>query len=109
MSRHYVTSRTGQKFVYGFDNPLQQYFLDRIKSAEEITAEQKKLNALLQDANNRGELVDYREVTEIVDIIGPLSGVYGSHSKLMEEMVKYRIWNLIPESRKEAIVFDLPF
>lgn len=82
MSQHYVNGDYEGKsviFVYGFDNPLTEYFLS-------------------------AETKDDRW-----DLVGTLAGVYGSHWNLYEALVGNGVWEKIPADHQFAIMGDLAF
>ena len=82
MSQHYADGQFEGKiviFTYGYDAPLQEYFL---------SAETK---------DDRWELV------------GTLGQAYGNHYNLYSAMVEHGIWGKIPANHQVAIMGDLPF
>ena len=89
MSRFHITTPTGDQFVYGYDRPTQQYFLDAISTS-----------------NN----------TELDDIYLPWVGFdsprpewsRGTNVNLIEAMDHFGIWTVIPETHRTFIVMDLP-
>ena len=91
MSQYKIVSFYKDKeyiFTYGYDNPFQQYFLERLEN---------------------GKHEDYS-----VDLVGPYGFegsrcVYGSAANLRHLMDRMRIWNKIPKAHQEAIMSDLSF
>jgi hypothetical protein len=78
MSRFAITNNKGQKFVYGYDRPLQYYFLDK----------------------------ETKDPMQPRALVGLLSEVYGSASNLYE-MCK-RVGINLPEIHREDLAMDLP-
>jgi hypothetical protein len=79
VSRHTATNDKGHKFVYGFDEPLSYFFLDRVYS----------------DGRFR-------------HIVGLCSfpPVYGSAANLLEYLDKFRVQ--VPEAHRDRLQLDLP-
>jgi hypothetical protein len=79
VSRHTATNDKGHQFVYGFDEPLSYYFLDRV----------------YPDGRFR-------------HIVGLCSfpPVYGSALNLLEFLDKFRVE--VPEAHRELLMLDLP-
>lgn len=86
MSRHEVTSKDGTVFVYGYDRPTSQYFLDA-KSTQD--GETIYLPWVGFDSAKR-------------------EWSRGTHVNLLEAMEHFGIWDLIHPSHARAIVLDLP-
>jgi hypothetical protein len=80
MSRHTVKDPKGREFTYGYDRPLQYYFLS-------------------YDRNRAGTPVYHH-------LVGLLSPVYGSASNLLEWIDRYKI-AITPEHRR-LLMLDLP-
>ena len=79
MSRFIAENAKGQRFAYGYDRPLQYYFLSRIHPSP-----MRHLVGLLSE-----------------------KGVYGSASNLLGYVRKLGI--VVPESHENAMLADLPF
>lgn len=80
-------------FTYGYDNPLQQYFLDMLEIGE---------SGLAKHEDNT------------VDLVGPFGYegsdcLYGSASNLRRTMDKFGLWDKIPKRHQDAIMSDLSF
>lgn len=90
MSRHQIrVTVKGEEFffIYGYDNPLQQYFLEQWKAG--------------------------KHEDNPVDLVGPFgyedSGcLYGSAYNLRKVMDRVQIWDKIPEHHRSRIMGDLP-
>ena len=83
MSRFTTTSATGERYVYGYDRPLQYYFLDKItKSGDGFP--------------------------EYTSIVGELSDppIYGSALNLLDKIDELKID--IPELHRLDLHLDLP-
>ena len=89
MSRHLITTAAGDQFVYGFDRPIQQYFLDAISPSDDPI---------------------------VGDIYLPWVGfdsckpewARGTNVNLLEAMDHFGIWELIPQQHRTCIIMDLP-
>ena len=86
MSRHEVTNKDGTVFVYGYDRPTSQYFLDA-KSTQD--GETIYLPWVGFDSAKR-------------------EWSRGTHVNMLEAMEHFGIWDLIHPSHARAIVLDLP-
>lgn len=93
MSRHEAQNDKGQQFVYGFDNPLREYFM-QIYHAEQPA----------DWVENYGddEFEPYWET-----LVGTMSNTYGGHVQLLEAIEKHGV--KIPDEHRNAITFVLPF
>ena len=80
MSQYRATNDKGEEFAYGYDRPLQEYFL--FKDAPE-------------------------EDSGCINLVGSLSDTYGSAANLLEAIEKHGIE--IPEEHRNAMMLDLPF
>lgn len=81
MSRYSATNSKGEKFEYGYDRPLQEYFIQKVILSEGFP--------------------------ECVELVGSLSKVYGSAANLLEAIQNHGV--IVPEPHRMAIQFDLPF
>jgi hypothetical protein len=88
MSRHHITTSSGDRYVYGYDNPTQQYFLDCIR-------------------NYGDDLGD-----QFIPVVGfgstQVKWSYGSKTALVEAMDQLNLWHLIPTNHQTVIALDLP-
>jgi len=82
MSRYQATNSKGERFEYGYDRPLQEYFIQKVIPSND----------------------DY---PECVELVGSLSNTYGTAANLLDAIEKNGV--IIPDNHKEAILFDLPF
>lgn len=78
MSRFAITNNKGERFVYGYDRPLQYYFLDK----------------------------ETKDPMQPKALVGLLSNVYGSANNLYE-MCK-RVGIDLPAIHREDLAMDLP-
>lgn len=89
MSRHLITTAAGDQFVYGFDRPTQQYFLDAISPTNDPV---------------------------IGDIYLPWVGFdsckpewsRGTNVNLLEALDHFNLLMLIPTTHRVCICMDLP-
>jgi hypothetical protein len=86
MSRHDITDNDGQAYVYGFDRPTSQYFLD-------IISDHPDASIYLPTVGFDSPITKWQR---------------GTHVHLLEAMMHYGIWTRIPEDHRNAILFDLP-
>lgn len=82
MSRYNATNENGERFEYGYDRPLQEFFLQKVVPSDDGWP-------------------------ECVELVGCLSNTYGSAANLLEAIEKNKI--KIPENHRNAILFDSPF
>lgn len=86
MSRHSITDKDGQTFAYGYDRPTSQYFLD-----------------VISDEPDASIYLPY------VGFDSPITKWQGgTHVHLMEAMIHFKIWTIIPVEHRDFIVMDLP-
>lgn len=83
MSRYSAINDKGEKFDYGYDHPLQEYFLQGTIKDEDT-----------------GEM-------EPIEIVGSLSDTYGSAGNLLEALKERNIQ--VPKEHLAAMIGDLPF
>ena len=81
-------------FTYGYDKPLQQYFLDMLEVGEDGLEKNYNHHTIC--------LVGMWVVNEEGD-------VYGSASNLRRTMDKFGLWDKIPKQHRDAISMDLSF
>lgn len=82
MSRYSATNSKGERFEYGYDRPLQEYFIQKVVPSDD----------------------DY---PECIELVGSLSSTHGTAANLLDAIEKNGV--IIPDNHKEAILFDLPF
>lgn len=82
MSRYAAMNTEGERFEYGYDHPLQEYFIQKVTPTEE-------------------------GFPVCVELVGNLGNVYGSAANLLEVVESHNIQ--IPEDHKYLILCDLPF
>jgi hypothetical protein len=87
MSRHEITGKDGDRFVYGYDRPTQQYFLDVV--SELSNGEVTHMPWVGFDSPKR-------------------EWNHGTRTALIEAMEHFGIWDLIPSQHQSAIALDLP-
>ena len=80
MSRYNATNDAGETFAYGYDEPLQDYFIQKDAPDEEAG---------------------------YVPLVGSLSGTYGSGANLLAAIDEHKVQ--VPEDHRTAMVLDLPF
>ena len=80
-------------FTYGYDNPLQQYFLDMLEVGE---------GGLKKNEDHTISLVG-------MYVVGEEGTLYGSASNLRRTMDKFGLWDKIPKQHRDAISMDLSF
>lgn len=86
MSRHSITDKDGQTYAYGYDRPTSQYFLD-----------------VISDDPDASIYLPY------VGFDSPITKWQrGTHVHLLEALMHFNVWDLIPEEHRTAITFDLP-
>lgn len=83
MSRFIATSDNGERYAYGYDRPLQYYFLDKI------------------DESGDG----FPEYTSIVGLLSD-PPIYGSARNLFDKLNELNI--VIPDQHKVELHMDLP-
>lgn len=69
------------EYVYGYDRPLQEYFLQKVVPSED-------------------------GFPEIIEIVGSLSDTYGSARNLLDALAKNNVQ--IPEVHELKLIADLP-
>ena len=70
-------------YEYGYDRPLQEYFLQKVESNPE------------------------EDFPEIVELVGSLSSVRGTAMNLLKFIEQHQI--KIPQEHRDLILMDLPF
>lgn len=88
MSRFEIRTTNGNLYAYGYDHPLQQYFLD-----ESTTDEDGKHLCFMPWVGYDSPKPEWN---------------YGTRTALCEAMERFGIWELIPESHRNAIALDMP-
>ena len=78
-------------FVYGYDKPLQEYFLQ-----------------LQTIANGRRGEYPIRLSEDTVELVGTMSELLGNKGNFMEVCERVGIWDRIPDGHKDLVVLDLP-
>lgn len=82
MSRYQTTNKNGERFEYGYDRPLQEYFIQKVIPSND-------------------------DFPECIELVGSLSDTYGTAANLLDAIEKNGV--IIPDAHREAILFDLPF
>lgn len=82
MSRYSAINSKGEKFEYGYDKPLQEYFIQKVIPTDD-------------------------RFPECVELVGSLSNTYGSAVNLLEAIQNNGIH--IPDAHRLSIELDLPF
>jgi len=82
MSRYNAMNNKGEKFEYGYDRPLSEYFIQKVIPTDD-------------------------GFPECVELVGSLSNTYGSAVNLLIAIQENGI--SIPDPHRLAIELDMPF